>query len=335
MMGAHVLLEDPHVWTWGLASMARLLVLALAYLGLMGLPPVWADEFDRLEGTALTAIPQSRDAQSHESLTLEEIGNLPRALPGIRSALIVATTDQGNLARLLVSPALRKPPGRPGEPIPVLVLERLDTFEPGQAGHRVARARDLWLFDGFRVDLDSGNVVPEGQGADLQYLTAGAGSPRLVTLEGARMYTLTKPRPPGPSSPGQPSPGREVLPGDFAGRFRLFANGQWSGTLDLQAEGRDGLTGHFRSDETGRVYPVNGQVGDGEPNHVRFSIEYPQSSQVFEGYLWTEGKGALAGTMTMLDRHFGFFALREGGRFAPESNDLGSHAESSNDAKSQ
>ncbi len=31
----------------------------------------------------------------------------------------------------------------------------------------------------------------------------------------------------------------------------------------------------------------------------------------------------MAGTLTLLDRTFGFFAIRDGGRYAPEARDLG------------
>jgi hypothetical protein len=56
---------------------------------------------------------------------------------------------------------------------------------------------------------------------------------------------------------------------------------------------------------------------------LRFAVEMPRVKLQFEGRLWTDGKGAMAGTGTMLDRTFGFFAIREGGRFAPEGEDVG------------
>jgi hypothetical protein len=285
----------------------------------------WGDEFERIEGEALAAVPRSKDATPREQLTIREMDALPSVLRESRSALLVATTGQGNFARLLVSLALRKAPGSDREPEPVLVLERFDTFEAGNLANRLARGKDLILFDGFRVDLDSGQVVPEDQGGDLQFQfpAGGEGGPRLLALGKAKLYTLAKAPILESAASARPSIGRAVLPGDFAGRYRLFANGQWSGVLDLKVDPSGAVSGRFRSDLNGAAYPVSGQVAADVPHKVAFTVKFPRTRQDYEGYLWTEGKGALAGTLTMLDRAFGFFALREGGRFAPEGEDVG------------
>lgn len=281
------------------------------------------DDFDRLEGQALSGVPENKAATQHRSLTFTELGNLPSVLRGGRSALLVVVSDQGNPARLLVSPALRKQPGGKGEPLPVLVLERFATFEAGKATTRLARGQDLILFDGFRVDLDLGQVVPEGQGGDLQFLAGGPEGPRLVALDGSKLFTLSaSPLPPATQAAG-PSPGRAVLPTDFSGRFRLFANGQWSGTLDLTVDDQGVVSGQFRSDLNGAFFPVTGQVAADVPQKIRFTVTYPRTRQDFEGFLWTEGKGALAGSVVMQEHPYGFFAIREGGRYAPEGEGLG------------
>ncbi len=59
-------------------------------------------------------------------------------------------------------------------------------------------------------------------------------------------------------------------------------------------------------------YPVTGQVASDAPNKVTLAVKFPRSQGDFEGYLWTEGKGAMAGTFRLLDKTFGFFAIREG-----------------------
>ena len=236
----------------------------------------------------------------------------------------MATTDGGNLARMLVSVALRKAPGGGGEPVPVLVLERFDTFEAGRMANRLARGRDLILFDGFRFDLDAGQVVPEGQGGDLQFQAADARNGSLVALGTTRLYALDRlPPAPAATASAAPSPGRTVVPGDFAGRYRLFANGLWSGVLELKVGAEGEVSGEFRSDLDGTAYPVTGQVAADVPHKVVFRVTLPRVRQDFEGLLWAEGKGAMAGTMTMLDHSYGFFALREGGRFAPEDVEVG------------
>src|SRR5947209_1091735 len=82
---------------------------------------------------------------------------------------------------------------------------------------RRARGKDLILFDGFQVDLDSGQVVPEDQGGDLQFRAKGEGGPRLLGLGKAKLYTLTKAPILESAADARPTLGRAVLPGDFAG----------------------------------------------------------------------------------------------------------------------
>ena len=178
------------------------------------------------------------------------------------------------------------------------------------------------LFDGFQLDLDTGLVVPDVQGGDIQFLLEGEGGPRLVALGTAKLYTLSKPLARAAADGSRPSLGRSVLPGDFNGRFHLFANGQWSGILDLKVEGDQSVTGQFRSDLNGTAYPVTGQVAADNTQKITFTVKYPRTAQEFEGLLWTEGKGAMAGSMTMIGRTYGFFAVREGARFAPEGEDV-------------
>lgn len=306
-------------------------ILACLGLGSIAAMRAQGDEFERIEGEALAVVPRSKDATAHARLTVVAIDALPNLLRDSRSALLVATTDQGNFARMLVVPALRRPPGSDKEPVPVLVLERFDTFDAGNLASRLARGRDILLFDGFQVDLDSGQVVPADQGGDLQFRAVGGdpgggeGGPQLVAIGKAKLFTMAKAPIAGSSaaSRARPSIGRTVLPGDFAGRYRLFANGQWSGLLELRVDPEGVVSGRFRSDLNGTAYPVDGRAGADVPHKVAFRIKFPRTQQDYEGYLWTEGKGALAGTVTMLDHAFGFFAIREGGRFAPEGEDVG------------
>ena len=292
---------------------------------LAGLAParVRADQFEGLDGPTLGRLLKGSDVAPRLDLSLGEIGGMPAWLVDSRSALVLARTDAGNPSRLLLVPELRKPPnGAPGEPIPVLVVERLDTFDAGDLATRLASRREIVLFDGMPLDLDTGQVVPVGQGGDIVYRTAH-GEPKLEVIAPAQLYVLSKPPEFAETAVPRPSPGRSILPGDFAGRYRLFANGQWSGTLDLKVEPRGVVTGRFRSDLHGTAYPVTGQVAADTPGLVRFSVALPRARQEFDGYLYGEGKGAMAGTLTLLDRTFGFFAVRDGGQYAPEGRDLG------------
>jgi hypothetical protein len=283
----------------------------------------WGDEFERIEGIVLAGVPRSQDATPHTAVTVAAIDGLPSVLRDTRSALLVATTDQGNLVRMLVVPALRKAPDTARPAVPIVLLERFDTFDAGDPASRLARGKDLILFDGFQVDLDTGQVVPENQGGDLQFRAGGEDGPRLVALGKAKLYTLARSPLVEPPGARKPSVGRSVVPGDFTGRYRLFANGQWSGTLDLNVDKSGGVSGRFRSDQGGVAYPVSGQVAEDVPNRVALRVKLPRTQQDFDAYLWTEGKGAMAGTVTLLERTYGFFAVRDGGRFAPEGEDVG------------
>ncbi len=281
-----------------------------------------ADQFELLDGPALARTLKSPEVAARPSLSVGDLGAMPNMLRDSRSALVLARTDQGHPARMLLVPELRRPPGAEGEPTPVLVVERLDAFDSGDLSTRLASRRDVLLFDGMPIDLDTGQVVPPGQGGDLVFRTNN-GEPRLEPIAPARLFTLNKPPTFDEAAAPRPSPGRAILPGDFNGRYRLFANGQWSGTLDLNVGPKGVVNGRFRSDLHGTAYAATGQVVAEAPGKVRFSVALPRARQEFDGYLFGEGKGAMAGTLTLLDRTFGFFAIREGGRYAPDSRDLG------------
>ena len=305
---------------------------ALAVLALLIALPAAADEFDQLDGATLETLAKDK-AAAKPRLTVAELGGMRSILQGSRSAFLVATTDQGNVCRLLVSPGLRRSQLGPGKAemkkegqdnpatVPVLVLERFDTFEGGNLKNRLAHGRDLLLFGGFDVDLDTGQVVPIGSGGDLRFDALTTKTPALIPLEGSKLVAPTK-LPELSAAPERPSPGRAVKPGDFAGRYKLFANGQWSGTLELKVDKKGEVAGRFQSDQTGNSYPVKGKVATSPPNQVHFEVEYPRTRQDFDGLLFVENKGAIAGTATLLDRPFGFFALREGGTVTPDGEDV-------------
>ncbi len=301
----------------------RRTVLALLVLGLAG--PGLADDFERVDGPRVEALAKG-SGPALERLSVADLGRLPALLSGSRSALLVVVTDQGNFCRLLVAAGLRKPVGGAGSALPVIALERFETFEAGNLGHRLAVGRDLLLFDGFQVDLDSGQVVPEGQGGDLA-AKGEAGQPAAFgvgPLTGAKLFAPSSLPEAVASGVGpKPSSGRVVAPGDFNGRYRLLANGQWSGALELVVDPKGGVTGRFRSDQTGNAYKVAGQVGPTPTNRILFAVEYPRAAQEFDGLLFVEGKGGIAGTLNFLNRPFGFFAVREGGTLMVEGAEVG------------
>ncbi len=272
-----------------------------------------ADDFERLEGKTLAEVAASPALETRARLTYADIGSLPRVLEAVRSTLILVKTEDGNLAPVLVDAALRKAKTLGETPRPVVVLARYATFEGPTASNRMAAGGNVVLFDGFEFDLDTGQVVPAGQGGDLAFRAGGDEvGPGLEPVGSARMWSFTRPPLDAvPAAAGTLSPGRQVVPGDFSGRYRVEANGQWSGLLELVVGERNVVTGRFRSDETGNAYAVTGQAAFEEPHRVLFAVELPRSRLEFDGRLWTEGKGALAGTVNLLGRDYGFYAVRE------------------------
>lgn len=273
------------------------------------------DEFDRFDGEELIAATKREKGEGIERLTLAELGALPNVLKEARAALVVVKTDQGNVGRLLLSSAFRKNPKGTSEPVPVLVLERFDTFEAPRAKVRLAGGRDLLLFDGFEVDLDAGLIVPPGQGGDLKFLAGGPDGSILRAIGSARIHPLKSAPDLKKREPGKPSPGKTIEFEDYSGRYRLIADGKAAGTLELKVNGQGAVSGRFRSDETGGVYDLKGEVGSSRS--IRFRISYPRVSQSFEGWLWREGKNAFAGSARMLDRSASFIAVREGASIEP------------------
>jgi hypothetical protein len=283
-------------------------------VGLNGSTAARGDEFSRLEGPPFFNLVDRNDTRAHTSLTVRELDGLPVALRDERAAFVIVRTDQGNLAKMLISQAFRKlrPSAKETPLVPVLIIERFETIDAGDRRSAKAGGKELTLFDGFRFDLDAGQVVPEGLGGDVVFLTNAPEGPRLKVLDQARLYTLEKPPAMPASSPGRPSAGRAILPGDFSGRYRLMANGQWSGSLVLEVDAGGAVTGHFRSDRNGTVSSVTGKVAADLPQKIEFAIQFPRARQSYEGFLWVEGKNAIAGSVAMLERPYGFIAVRDG-----------------------
>jgi hypothetical protein len=291
-------------------AFARLGLLIVAGIG----GPARADEFGRLEGAALFDIPGRTGTRSPAALSYQDMEALPSVLPGERAAFVIVKTDQGNLAKILVSGAFKKltVPDQAAKTVPVLLVERFETIDLVDRRSFKARGKGVALFDGFQFDLDSGQVVPEQAGGDIRFTTSGPGEPRLTALGTSRLYILDKPPGLMPAEAGRPSSGRAILASDYRGRFDLVADGQWSGRLELAVDPLGAVTGSFRSEKNGASYPVTGKAGDGVPQRIRFEVRFPRASQSYDGLIWSEGKNVIAGTVTMLEHPYSFVAIREG-----------------------
>jgi hypothetical protein len=286
-------------------------------------PSAFGDDFGRIAGPALFEIPQHSKGQQTTHLSVRTIESLPEVVRGERAALVIATTDQGNLAKLLVSPGLRRQTGD-GRKVAMVAVINLERFETVDSGDRVswkARGRDVLLFEGFEFDLDTGQVVPPGFGGDIRYSSRGEGGPELTALGQNALYPIDKPLPVPPAQPGRPSPGPAVIPADFQGRYTLVSNGQTSGSLEIAVDAVGAIIGRFRSDRNGVVYPVSGTVAADLPRRIDFEIKFPRSRQVFDGLLWTEEKNVFAGTVQILEHPYSFIAIREGSTLLPDTID--------------
>ncbi len=192
------------------------------------------DEFSRIAGPFVPELMRRSDVRGRASLTIGELESLPEVLPRVRPAFLIVKTDEGNLAKLLVSPSLRKgkPGAKPSPLVPVLVVERFETLEATSYWSFKAHGKEIVLFGEFPFDLDSGQVVPEGMGGDIMFTSAGGNGSRLAALGESRISTFDRSVIPPAAAPGRPSSGRVVEAGDFTGSYHLIANGQWSGARD-------------------------------------------------------------------------------------------------------
>lgn len=281
-----------------------------------------ADEFSRLIGPPLFEVPRRPEAKAVPALSIRAIEAMPEVVSGERSALIVVETDEGNLAKLLVSPALRPRPAVKGqserEVVPILSLDRFETIDRGDRVRRRARGRDVVLFDGFDYDLDTGQVVPPGFGGDIRFDGKAKDGPALVALGPSKLYPIERPiKMPG-AEMGRPSTGLKVLPTDFNGRYTLIANGQLAGALELAIAEDGAVSGQFRSDRNGGRYPVSGKIAADRARRIEFEIRFPRSRQSFDGLLWTEERNVFAGTTRLLEHEYSFVAVREGAPLYPE-----------------
>ena len=309
----------------GIIRSSRYWIFALHFgvgLGMLG-PAAHGDDFSRILGPTLFDLAGRTAGRGASQLSVRAIESLPEVVRAERSAFVIVTTDRGNLAKLLVSPGLRRQ-GTAGDNRPLVPVISLDRFETVDSGDRVswkARGRDIVLFDGFEFDLDTGQMVPPGFGGDISYSSRGAGGPELRALGKNALYAIDKPVAVPHSAPGRPSAGPAVVPDDFNGRYTLVSNGQTSGSLELVVAADGAVSGRFRSDRNGSVYPVSGRIPADLTRRIEFEIKFPRTRQVFDGLLWTEEKNVFAGTVQILEHPYSFVAVREGAALLPDSID--------------
>ncbi len=287
-------------------------LMSLAFI-LMAPALMWADAFDNYTLPIISKAPEADGAKQIAELTPDMIVKNNQVLPNIESAMIVVYTNDNRWAKLLVSAARYKLQANPqAEPeyIPMLRIDRYVTFREASERAVLASGQGISLFPGFRLHLDMGQIVPAKLGGDLEVTEQAPKQFVVKPLGKAKMYLLTKPIPDAaPQKTQKLEAGAKFAPEYFNGTFKLHDDGRRRGALRLKLGADGDISGTFVSDENGREYEVHGAVA--KPNYkIQFIIQFPQTQEEFEGYMFTGDGKAIAGTSKLQGRETGFYAVR-------------------------
>ena len=266
-----------------------------------------ADAFDHYTNPILVKVPTAAGVKELKQLTPALIADNDRVLPGVTSAFVVVRTNDNRFAKLLVQPARQKVDA--DRQVPILMIDRFVTYKEGDERTVQASGHNVYLFPGFRFQLDIGQVVPEELGGDLRFVNDG-GKAYLEPLGKAKLYLLTKPLPEAtPKKTAKLVVGETFEPRYFNGSFKLHDDGRRSGTLTLKVGEANAVTGSYYSDKDGQKYDVKGKVLT--PNYaIQFTVKFPRTEQQFQGFMFTADGKAIAGISRMQEREAGFYALR-------------------------
>jgi hypothetical protein len=267
-----------------------------------------ADAFDLYTNTVLSKAAEANALTEVKELTPELLAEHARLLPQSTGALIVVKTNEGRFAKLLAEPARQKVSD--DVRLPILLIERFTTFKEGEERAVQASGSNVHLYQGFRFNLDFGQVVPAAVPADLEFADA-KDKPFVIRPVGkAKLYIVTKPLP-----DAAPKKGGKLVVGEafetryFNGTYQLFDDGRRSGRLELKVNDAGDVTGSFYSDKDGAKYDVAGKVGPAK-HAVSFTVQFPRVEQTFQGFLFTGNAKAICGSSKLQEREAGFYAVR-------------------------
>ena len=263
-----------------------------------------ADVFDRHAAPLVKKLADEGTAT--KELAMADAAKLKPLSANIGSPCLILKTDSGNYTKALVSWGLKKGKGT-DKPTPLLLIERFVSYRGERLDLTAAIGKDVMLFPGFGFDFDIGQVVPAGQGADIEFsadavLTCAAEA-KLVVLNGSQLSPAEK------SAKHDPNDHEGVVARDYTGTWKLNADGRWLGELDLKVNEGGRATGSFTSDESKNAYELSGQTGS-TPHNLKLEVFLANTQLSVDGYLWTKDKSQMAGTVTMTGRKFGFVATR-------------------------
>jgi hypothetical protein len=272
-------------------------------------PPaqVRADAFDHYTNPILKKAAETDGVKEVKQLTPSLMAEHDQVLPKSDSAFVVVQTNDNHFTKLLVRSGFRKVDAE--RKVPILIIERFVTYKEGEERQVLAEGKNIDLFASFRFNLDIGQVVPEELGGDLR-LVVTEGKTFVEPLGKAKIYIVTKPI--AEATPKKPP---KFVIGDkfearfFNGSYKLYDDGRRSGTLKLKVADDGEITGDFYTDKDGQKYEVKGKIGS--PAHaIQFTIKFPRTAEVFDGFLFTGDGMAITGTSHMEERPAGFYAVR-------------------------
>jgi hypothetical protein len=265
------------------------------------------DAFDLCTNPVLAAAPGKEGVKEATRLTDAQLIDHDRVLTGVEGAFVIVRTNDNRYSKLHLQPARQKVSDE--KSIPMLLVHRFVTFKEGQERAVQASSQNIYLFPGFRLNLDIGQVVPEALGGDLRFVADGD-KLHVEVLGKAKMYLVTRPLP-----EITPRKSEKVVVGQtfdikyFSGAYHLHDDGRRSGKLVLTVGGGGEVKGALYSDKDGAKYEVRGRIG--MPQHlIEFTVKFPRSEQFFKGWLFTGDARAIAGSSRFGEREAGFYAVR-------------------------
>jgi hypothetical protein len=299
-----------------------------ALLTMFAIGAVRADHFDDHQLAALQGTASRKDCPAAKRITLTDLAGMPKVIQGSpQSVLLVVHTDERNWCKLLVRGGGIK---RRGSSVPktFLHIERMTTYAADPKRGVLADKRDIYLFDGFAIDLDIGQIVAKGDGDDLSFEATAASnkkesakemmeeeSRRLGPLQGTAIasagvdiVTPLTPLVAASKTTTRTKTTGAITTSDFVGKYRLDVDGRFTGVLQLRLdEGK--LTGSFTSDQSGSVYRATVSQGS-PPQQIKLEISFPRTELKLEVRLFTKSRTKIAGTAMMEENAFGFAAER-------------------------
>lgn len=266
-----------------------------------------ADTFDRYTNSILAKAAEAEGVQSPGKITPQLLAESGRVIPGSSSALIIVKTNGGRNAKLILQIARQR---TPGGVVSIALIEKFMTYRDGEERAVQATGGPVHLYNGFMLNLDLGQIVPAEVGGDVKFMTEN-GQSWLEPVGAAKLYLVTK------ALPGteikkltRPMIGEAFEPRFFTGTYKLQDDGRRAAKLILKVDDDGTVSGEYISDTTGRSYEVYGKVAT--PKHkIDFTVKFPQSEQLFQGWMFTNGGLAICGSTKFQERDFGWYAVRQ------------------------